>query len=84
MELQTILQFGKYKGQLLTEVNKKDPGYIQWCIENIGDFEEKYELEFLNDNLTGNPLMMFSSLAEGERYMKQFEKDSKANNISDK
>ena len=29
-----ILRSGKYKGQLISEVQQYDPGYIRWCKEN--------------------------------------------------
>lgn len=38
VELADELMFGKYKGMTLEEVIYEDPGYIQWCIENIKDF----------------------------------------------
>lgn len=38
--------FGKYKGDQLWLVIDTDPGYVDWCIDNIDGFEldnEAYE-----------------------------------------
>lgn len=30
-----ILLGGKYKGRKISEIKKENPGYIQWCHENL-------------------------------------------------
>jgi len=34
-----IMQFGKYKGRLVKDIQEKDPSYIMWCIENVKNFK---------------------------------------------
>ena len=36
--------FGKYRGMHLTKVLFKDPGYVQWCRDNINGFSRATEL----------------------------------------
>ena len=36
--------FGKYRGMHLTKVLFKDPGYVQWCRDNIDGFSRATEL----------------------------------------
>ena len=55
MNFDTVLNFGKYKGETIEEVYEKDASYLQWCLENIERFnlsdketaliEEKAEME---------------------------------------
>lgn len=33
-----ILMFGKYRGKTFEEVLKVNPGYLQWCLDNVGGF----------------------------------------------
>ena len=37
--LNTRLNFGKYRDELLSTVIRKDPGYVEWCLENLDWFE---------------------------------------------
>ncbi len=46
---QEIINFGKYKGQLVTEVLKKDPGYYSWILQ--GDFPQNTKDVFTNIKL---------------------------------
>lgn len=41
------LNFGKFKGQLISKVIKVNPGYINWCIENIPTFKMSEHLHKL-------------------------------------
>lgn len=34
-----ILKFGKYKGQKVKEIAKRDPNYLRWCLNNIDSFK---------------------------------------------
>ena len=55
MNFDTVLNFGKYKGDTIREVYERDASYLQWCLENIERFklsdketvliEEKAEME---------------------------------------
>lgn len=36
--------FGKYRGMHLSKVLFKDPGYVQWCRDNIDGFSRATEL----------------------------------------
>lgn len=36
--LKTKLIFGKHKGKTLEKILNLDPLYIEWCINNINDF----------------------------------------------
>ena len=43
--------FGKYEGQLISDIIIKDFNYVKWCIDNIDDFDYKIEYEqYLNSN----------------------------------
>jgi DNA polymerase III epsilon subunit-like protein len=35
VDVDSILPFGKYKGEIFSEVVKKDKNYLQWCLENV-------------------------------------------------
>lgn len=35
-----VMPFGKYKGLTVADVQKKDPGYIAWALENISAFRD--------------------------------------------
>ena len=39
MNFDTVLNFGKYKGETVEEVYQKDASYLQWCLENIERFK---------------------------------------------
>jgi len=55
MNFDTVLNFGKYKGETIKYVYERDASYLQWCLENIERFklseketsliEEKAEME---------------------------------------
>jgi len=32
-----ILPFGKYRGQAIAVVARKDPGYLKWMLDNVSD-----------------------------------------------
>lgn len=34
----SIISFGKYKGKIVLEVLKDDPGYLLWMEENVGGY----------------------------------------------
>ncbi len=36
--LRDEFNFGKYRGEIVQEVAKKDPDYIFWCLENVEHF----------------------------------------------
>jgi len=49
LTLESILSFGKYKGEQVEDLIEDDPSYIQWMVENeIRLFDEEV-LEKLND-----------------------------------
>lgn len=37
-QLDEIFHWGKYKGIIVEVVILSDPGYIQWCLNNIAEF----------------------------------------------
>lgn len=39
VEIDSVLQFGKYTGQLMADVVKADPGYVRWCVDNLNHVE---------------------------------------------
>ena len=39
-----LMDFGKYKGQPIQSIIEKDPGYINWCMLNIIEFNMCDEL----------------------------------------
>jgi len=39
MNFDTVLNFGKYKGDTIKEVYYRDSSYLQWCLENIERFK---------------------------------------------
>ena len=55
MSLNSIFEFGKYKGKKLSDILKSNPGYLKWCldknffnlsqleIEEIKEVEQKQE-----------------------------------------
>ncbi len=51
--LNSIIDFGKYKGFTLEEVYKNKPDYISWCIENLWFFEidQSIKDELEKDNI---------------------------------
>lgn len=46
--LNSVLEFGKYKGQTIKQVLEQNVDYITWCLENINHFalDEEAELEW--------------------------------------
>lgn len=36
----SVLKFGKYRGEKLGEVMDTDPKYLEWCLENVDWFAE--------------------------------------------
>lgn len=54
MDLGDKFRFGKYRGQTLDYVLANGVHYIEWCIDNVDDFElsneayEAYEIEQRN------------------------------------
>ena len=44
-----IFNFGKYKGQLVTEVLRRDPGYFSWILQ--GDFPQNTKNVLINIKL---------------------------------
>jgi hypothetical protein len=36
---QGVFSFGKYRGQTIKEIQKKDPGYVNWCINTVKGFK---------------------------------------------
>jgi hypothetical protein len=38
-DLDTPLQFGKYRGTTVEDVLDSDPAYLLWCLENVERFE---------------------------------------------
>jgi hypothetical protein len=55
------LDFGKHKGKTLQEVFEDNPGYIDWCLKNVGFFE--VDEETLDDLEKLNPGFRFSKKA---------------------
>ena len=53
--LKCEMSFGKYRGQVLEDIIKKDPNYVIWAIENTSffDIDEKAEA-VLQDFVEGN------------------------------
>jgi uncharacterized protein (DUF3820 family) len=47
------MPFGKYKGETLLSISKKDKGYLLWILENIDskNIKEKINLVLLNKSL---------------------------------
>lgn len=41
---EAVMTFGKYKGKTVAEVRRKDPGYIDWALQNISAFRETVTL----------------------------------------
>lgn len=39
------MPFGKYKGTELIEIYEDDPDYLQWCAENIKQFDVRNTIE---------------------------------------
>lgn len=35
-----IFTFGKYKGKLISEIENSDPKYVEWCEENVKNFNK--------------------------------------------
>jgi hypothetical protein len=35
VDVDSVLPFGKYKGEIFSDVIKKDKNYLQWCLENV-------------------------------------------------
>ena len=46
---QEVINFGKYKGQLVAEVFKRDPGYFSWVMQ--GDFTQNTKQVFMKIRL---------------------------------
>lgn len=53
---ESVLEFGKHKGETVEDVLKYDPSYLVWCIENLKWFDvdtvlddEIYERDSLTD-----------------------------------
>ena len=40
----SMISFGKYKGEKLSQINLNDPQYILWCINNLIHFSVKLEV----------------------------------------
>lgn len=38
-DLYVRFDFGKHKKSVVNDVIQEDPGYIEWCLENIEGFE---------------------------------------------
>lgn len=38
-QLDSEFDFGKYNGQTISQVFESNPGYIDWCLENVDFFE---------------------------------------------
>ncbi len=34
----SVLNFGKYRGEALIDIARRDPDYINWCLENLDHF----------------------------------------------
>ncbi len=50
--LKTKLNFGKHKGKTLSQTLNTDPLYIQWCMNNVNEFNlDKKALEKVTDIL---------------------------------
>jgi hypothetical protein len=45
LRLSDRLRFGKYEGELLSTVIRKDPSYILWCMDSLDDFTLDWEAE---------------------------------------
>lgn len=37
--LATVFDFGKHKGETLSDVIEREPSYINWCVNNIPEFQ---------------------------------------------
>ena len=48
---QEVINFGKYKGKLVIDVLKQDPGYYSWIMQ--GDFSQNTKDVFTNIKLRG-------------------------------
>lgn len=52
-QLTSVLNFGKYKGHVLSEVVDNDPLYVKWCMDEIDWFNLDYEARaYLNEALS--------------------------------
>ncbi len=36
--LKSLMPFGKYTGRSVEDIISRDPNYVAWAIDNIGDF----------------------------------------------
>lgn len=37
-QLSDVLDFGKHQGRRVEEAIEEDPGWVQWCIDNVDNF----------------------------------------------
>lgn len=61
----TVFSFGKYKGYELGIIYMCDPGYIEWCINNMDDFFVE-DLDILMNIGVLNPNLSWQYRAIGE------------------
>ena len=69
-KLSDPFDFGKYKGRIIDDILKHNPGYVVWCIENIewfrlseADKERAYEL-YATTGTTHGPAQMGADPAD--------------------
>ena len=48
---ESLLTFGKYKGNKIGYILETDPGYIVWCVETLEWFSEKLNTEIYEEAL---------------------------------
>jgi hypothetical protein len=80
--LNSKLNFGKYKGKDLVSVIKTDVDYVYWCLVNIDTFAISDQT--ITDLYDLIPELKIPELAENFRKMKLMpmdEKDNKKNNL---
>jgi hypothetical protein len=79
------LNFGKYKGILLSQLVDRDLGYICWCITNIKEFvldkEMIYLIKINYKNLSNSSFVSAESLFESEESNIIITEEAKIDNI---
>ena len=51
------LPFGKYTGKQINYIKVKDPDYYDWLVNNIKDFEERFNKKRKNIILKNSPVV---------------------------
>lgn len=45
LSLQSVLQFGKYKGETVEDIIADNPKYLAWAMDNVNGFELNAEAQ---------------------------------------